>query len=360
MECTRAFRVLMSAISETPAVIGWMRPVILLPAATVAGLTVEQLETVLAHEIAHIRRHDYLINFLQIVVETLLFYHPAVWWISSRIRLERELCCDDEVVRATGDPAIYARALVTLEKLRAPAPVPAMAIGSAGSQLSYRIRRLVGQAPPPRGIWPAILALALTLTCVTIVSVDRARGQQAQDTVTVEVTRDEQGAVSGVRVLSGLGYLRALALQAAVQMPAPPGVPRRVFTFPAAFHNIDDQSAMVQSFIRDVVAEAERNVQTVASRSPVNEREIMLAREKLAQAQYRQTLAGIAPIPGEKAWKVQVLSHDLTEFREKYRGKLLNNASPALAAQYDRLQDALSAAEQDLKNVGPRQAWRTD
>jgi Zn-dependent protease with chaperone function len=146
---TRAFRILISTISETPAVIGWLRPVILLPAATVAGLTVAQLETVLAHEIAHIRRHDYLVNLLQILIETLLFYHPAVWWVSSRIRRERELCCDDEVVRFVGDPLCYARALTTLERLRA--ATSALAVGSTGGQLSYRIRRLVGDTQAQGG-----------------------------------------------------------------------------------------------------------------------------------------------------------------------------------------------------------------
>jgi beta-lactamase regulating signal transducer with metallopeptidase domain len=80
------------------------------------GLTIEQLEAVLAHELAHIRRHDYLVNILQMIVETLLFYHPAVWWVSNRLRIERELCCDDEAVRACGDATVYARALVNLSK----------------------------------------------------------------------------------------------------------------------------------------------------------------------------------------------------------------------------------------------------
>src|SRR5581483_9185864 len=81
-------RVLISTWTGGPSVVGWLRPVILLPAAAIAGLSSDQLEAVLAHELAHIRRHDYLVNWLQIAVETLLFYHPAVWWISSRIREE--------------------------------------------------------------------------------------------------------------------------------------------------------------------------------------------------------------------------------------------------------------------------------
>src|SRR5205823_480846 len=93
MRLNRAVRVLISSIAQGPSAIGWIRPVILLPATTVLGLTPEQLEAVIAHELAHIRRHDYLVNLLQMLVETVLFYHPAVWWVSSRIRHERELCC---------------------------------------------------------------------------------------------------------------------------------------------------------------------------------------------------------------------------------------------------------------------------
>ena len=108
MKAKRAIRVLISSVAESPSVVGWLRPVILLPAATLAGLEPEQLQAVLAHEIAHIRRHDYLVNLAQTMVETLLFYHPAVWWASARIRHERELCCDDAAVAICGDAISYA------------------------------------------------------------------------------------------------------------------------------------------------------------------------------------------------------------------------------------------------------------
>ena len=92
---------------------------ILLPASALAGLTPHQLEAILAHELAHIRRHDYLVNLLQTLVETLLFYHPAVWWLSRRIRVERENCCDDLAVSLCGDPYTYAQALADLESCAA-------------------------------------------------------------------------------------------------------------------------------------------------------------------------------------------------------------------------------------------------
>ena len=119
LHIVRAVRFLESRRVDVPTVIGWLRPVVLLPVSTLAGLTPRQVEAILAHELAHIRRHDYLVNLLQTVVETLLFYHPAVWWLSHRIRVERENCCDDLAVSLCGDPVAYAAALAELEGLRA-------------------------------------------------------------------------------------------------------------------------------------------------------------------------------------------------------------------------------------------------
>ena len=139
MGIRRPIRLAISARADGPSAIGWLRPLILLPPATAMGLTIEQLEAVLAHELAHIRRHDYLVNILQMIVETLLFYHPAVWWVSNRLRIERELCCDDEAVRACGDATVYARALVNLSKRQ----VAPMAMAAAGESLSDRVRVLL-------------------------------------------------------------------------------------------------------------------------------------------------------------------------------------------------------------------------
>ena len=178
---TRPVRLLITSLAEGPSVVGWIRPVILLPAATLIGLTPEQLEAVLAHEFAHIRRYDYLVNVLQMVVETLLFYHPAVWWTSARIRHERELCCDDLAVSLCGDPVCYARALTKLERLRTFAPK--MAMGSNDGPLLYRIQRLTGAATrrfgPSR--LPGILAICLALACVGLcVTWSRVHAQEVK------------------------------------------------------------------------------------------------------------------------------------------------------------------------------------
>ncbi|HMC58951.1 MAG TPA: M56 family metallopeptidase, partial [Candidatus Solibacter sp.] len=100
-----------SCLGDVPAVIGLLRPVVLVPVGMLAGLPVEYVESILIHELAHIRRHDYLVNLLQSFIEGLLFYHPAVWWVSRVIRVERENCCDDVVVAVNGDARGYAAAL---------------------------------------------------------------------------------------------------------------------------------------------------------------------------------------------------------------------------------------------------------
>src|SRR5712691_8461641 len=126
---------------DAPAVLGWFHPVVLLPVRALTGLTEEQIEAVIAHELAHIRRLDCFVNLFQIAAETLLFYHPAVWWVSRGIRAERENCCDDEAISLCGDAVNYARALTLMEEWRT-APVLMMAANR--SPLAERVVRLLG------------------------------------------------------------------------------------------------------------------------------------------------------------------------------------------------------------------------
>ena len=118
LKIRRPVKLVESVLVEVPTLIGWLRPMILLPVSTLAGLEPSQLEAILAHELAHIRRHDYLVNLIQTALETLLFYHPAVWWVSRQIRHEREHCCDDIAVEICGSGIVYARALAEMETLR--------------------------------------------------------------------------------------------------------------------------------------------------------------------------------------------------------------------------------------------------
>ncbi len=161
---SKPVRLLVSTRAEVPAVIGWLKPVVLMPAAALTGLTPCQIEAVLAHELAHILRNDYLFNILQTAAETLFFYHPAIWWVNSRIREERENCCDDLAVEISGDRLAYVRALTDLEQLRGETPCFAMA--ASGGSLLRRVERLLNitrpRATSPIG-WTASAGLAAAL-----------------------------------------------------------------------------------------------------------------------------------------------------------------------------------------------------
>ncbi len=167
LHIVRAVRFLESTRVDVPTVIGWLTPVVLLPGSVLSGLTPRQIEAILAHELAHIRRHDYLVNLLQTVVETLLFYHPAVWWLSHRIRVERENCCDDLAVSLCGDPVAYAAALAELEGLRSSNRT--LALAATGGSLLQRVKRLLG-APSHAGRAPGWLAAGLAVMVLSVLS----------------------------------------------------------------------------------------------------------------------------------------------------------------------------------------------
>lgn len=141
---SRAIRYLECGWLQSPAVIGWIRPIVLLPVTALTGLTDEQLRAVIAHELAHIRRHDFFVNLLQILVETLLFYHPAIWWLNRRIRIERELCCDEIAVSLTGDRLEYVKALILMEEWE---QAPALAMAANRSPLSERVFHILDRKP---------------------------------------------------------------------------------------------------------------------------------------------------------------------------------------------------------------------
>ncbi|MFL6230322.1 MAG: M56 family metallopeptidase [Pyrinomonadaceae bacterium] len=175
LKVQRAVRLCRSALVEVPTVVGWLRPVILVPACALAGLTTAQLEAVIAHELAHVRRHDYLVNLLQSFIETLLFYHPAVWWVSRRVRAEREHACDDLAVEATGDVLVYARALAALEQLRPqPTRVSSLALAADGGSLVRRIQRLLivqSVSPPTPARAPLVLVFVLAFVFASALAV---------------------------------------------------------------------------------------------------------------------------------------------------------------------------------------------
>jgi beta-lactamase regulating signal transducer with metallopeptidase domain len=172
---SRPVRLLLSDRVETPAVVGWLRPAILTPVAAFSGFPAGYLEALLAHELAHIRRHDFLVNVLQRTAEALLFYHPALWWVSKQIRIERELCCDDLAVAVSGDVLTYARALAELESLR-PAHA-SLAVAANGGSLVNRIQRLLAPSESDSHALPGLGAAstASLLIVLGILSVANAQ-----------------------------------------------------------------------------------------------------------------------------------------------------------------------------------------
>ncbi len=183
---THAVRVLQSAVVQVPIVAGYFQPVILLPVSIVTGMPASQLEAILAHELAHIRRHDYLVNLAQTLVETVFFYHPAVWWLSHQIRCERENCCDDIAVSALGSRLDYSRALLALEELRS-VQTP-LAIGANGGSLLERVRRLFHREADLDSISSGSMALGVVLVAGVLTIVAIAGGQLTADQADEEIS----------------------------------------------------------------------------------------------------------------------------------------------------------------------------
>ncbi len=160
---TRAPQLAFSNRIDTAMVMGWRAPLILLPANVESHLTPKQLDGVLLHELAHVKTHDYAVNFLQLLTETFFFYHPALWWVSGVVRQEREYRCDDLAAQACGDRRDYAEALLALEKARS-RPTVAVALAGTSGDFAARIQRLFGRPVPHTSAVRLALRLAFALT----------------------------------------------------------------------------------------------------------------------------------------------------------------------------------------------------
>ena len=158
-------KLLISSSVDSPATVGFLKSIVILPASALTSLAPEFIEALIAHEIAHIRRYDYLVNIVQSFIETALFYHPALWWISHVVRTERENCCDDMAIQVIGDRACYARALVGMEELRF---MPQLVMAANRQSLPHRIRRILMK--PQQRIVPTPLWATLTLASCLLVS----------------------------------------------------------------------------------------------------------------------------------------------------------------------------------------------
>ena len=179
---------LQSEIVKTPMVMGWLKPFVIVPSSVLLGLNPRELETILAHELIHIRRHDYFVNSLQSFVEIILFFHPLTWWISAQVRREREMACDDEVLKIfASEPLLYANALVNLEDFRAQTNnlTPFNILAANGGNLMLRIQRIIKKNTEMRNakesFWSASLAfLLISVILITVFSTDFRSGVNAE------------------------------------------------------------------------------------------------------------------------------------------------------------------------------------
>ena len=176
----KTVRIVESALAKTPMVIGYLKPVILFPLGAVNQLTQQEVEAVLAHELAHIYRNDYLLNIIQSFIEIIFYYHPAVWWISANIRTERENCCDDIAVKICGSSIAYVNALVTLEEIQ-PTPNLAMSFSSGSkNQLLNRVKRILNQPQNKFNIMEKFTATCFLLVALFLFSFSPTKSDDHQ------------------------------------------------------------------------------------------------------------------------------------------------------------------------------------
>ena len=182
----KTVRLAESSLAKVPMVIGYFKPIILFPVGAVNQLSTQEVEAVLAHELAHIYRNDYLLNIIQSIIEIIFYYHPAVWWISANIRTERENCCDDIAVQLCGNSLTYVKALVNLEEMHS-APSLAMSFSSGSkNQLLNRVKRILNQPQNKFNIMEKFTATCFLLGVLLLFSVS------ATEPVDNETTNEQE------------------------------------------------------------------------------------------------------------------------------------------------------------------------
>ncbi len=168
----KAPELMISLSAKVPMAIGWLKPVVIIPVAMVTRLDKEQLEMLMLHELAHVKRYDYFVNIVQTIVEILLFFHPMVHWMSKQMRNEREYCSDDIAIKHCGNPIAYAHTLTDTAALchGHQHSIPTMAMAVSGGDLTQRVVRIVNHhcAQKPRhGKW---IASAIVLSSIALIS----------------------------------------------------------------------------------------------------------------------------------------------------------------------------------------------
>lgn len=167
----RKIRYIESKLVKVPLVLGYLKPVVVFPIGLLTGIPTNQIEAIIAHELAHIRRNDYIINVLQTIIETVFFFHPAVWFISSQIRKERENCCDDIALTVCEGSIIYAKALVSVQELSLGRQYSAVAFsGKNKKHLLNRIKRMIMKPKIKSNFTDKIIAAILIVSAITALS----------------------------------------------------------------------------------------------------------------------------------------------------------------------------------------------
>ncbi|MGA9423258.1 MAG: M56 family metallopeptidase [Rhodanobacteraceae bacterium] len=240
-------RVLISNHIDTPTLIGWIKPAILLPASVALGFPRQQVELILAHELGHLRRYDHLVNLVQAVLETLLYYHPVVHWISRDVRNEREICCDQLVLRVTrGEPREYARTLAALEEFRHTGS--RLAVAATGGVLIERVRRIVGMPTPGLAPGRSNVALWLVIAATAFITLATALQIQERETdagVTISAVLDRLPRPD-IRILLNFG----LKLPPTVGAPQALSPPRLTLPAVKSKRSVATRGKMVASLSR--------------------------------------------------------------------------------------------------------------
>ncbi|MEL6588926.1 MAG: M56 family metallopeptidase [Bacteroidota bacterium] len=228
----RPVQLLESGRVKVPMVLGHIKPVVLLPLGLLSGISPKQLESILAHELSHIRRYDFLVNQIVALIEMVFFYHPAYWWVANQIEEYREHCCDDLAVAVCEDAITYARMLTELEAHRQNMPMMALGMAGRNSSLFRRVQRIVQpqvrQAPRERAsIIPAIM---LTICMVSLLW-SQPQAQTPAEVDVSEAAIPNEGlplTVSSPVAVSQLATTASPNAQPKPQIPSiEPGVPRR-------------------------------------------------------------------------------------------------------------------------------------
>jgi beta-lactamase regulating signal transducer with metallopeptidase domain len=198
----KAVRLAESHLASVPMTAGFLRPVILLPVGTLAGVPPQMIDAIILHELAHILRKDYLLNIAQSFVEVMFFYHPVTWWLSDKIRQEREHICDDIALEITKDRINYIKALTTMEEKNLKTPVFANAMAGSGKNLLARMKRLAGMERGSKGIAEGMVAIVLLAGMIIAVSAhalslsESKTGPRAGELASLDLTGGESSGKS--------------------------------------------------------------------------------------------------------------------------------------------------------------------